>query len=671
MRRYAGLLALIICLGGSVPATPPLFFWKKKKTLTHEDSVAIAEKKMARYLRVAEKHWEKNHKQPHHVLRTHILEQVALVRDKAPAFLALGRLSFLQEFHRQAEQHLKAAQSHGASLRGADLYIQARCFHLRSAFEEAVLAYQQFLNQHGTLGKRYVEEAKLRLSQAQYANSIKSRQVRAKEDTVPMPYNTLPRETHPLVSADGKNLFFLRDRDSLWQGSLFKKEGKKKVFDLIRYAQGKEMRMPGYLTGDRLLPVAMSPDGRRILLTGPGKKKDKDLYVSDLLDGKYSLPQPLPPDINTAYDEIFGTFGPDNRTLFFISNRPGGQGGFDIWMSKQNTSGWWSAPENAGVMINTARNEYAVFLHADGRTVYLSSDGHQSVGEADILKSDFYMGKFSTPINLGMPINTPYPDLFFSITGSGRQAYMVTPPEEETGRTDLRILHLLGAEKQPVVFTFTQPTALLPSRKFTLQTNEETCLDCSEILVLNSRFRTGKTPYAGGQIQVFDHDLGTLMYTASLGSTDTLMSLVLPSGKKYGLALLADGFFPFTEVITLPEGSPYRLRERLVPLKSLETGVLSPFQLVEFVPGTATPTLGSVAGLEVLAQFLLDHPGYALHVFSSEGQGDGTAKARKWVIFNFLLAKGIPGDRLVTGNDSAPALPNADAPIYLMLSALP
>ena len=671
MRRYAGLLALMICLGGGLWAYPPLTFWKKKKPLTHEDSVAIAEKKMARFLRAADRHWEKNHKQPHHQLRTHILEQIALVKDKAPAYKALGRLSFLQEYYKQAEHHLKAAQAHGATLHGADLYILARCFHLKYAFEQAVSAYQQFLNQYGTLGKRYVDEAKIRLAQAQYANSIQSRQVRAKEDTMPMPYNTLPRETHPLVSADGKTLLFLRDRDSLWQGSLFKKEGKKKVFDLIRYAQGKETRMPNYLTGDRLLPVAMSPDGRRILLVGPGKKKDKDLYVADLLDGKYSLPQALPPDINTPFDEVFGTFGPDNRTLFFVSNRPGGVGGFDVWISKQNTSGWWSAPENAGTTLNSERNEYAVFLHSDGRTVYLSSDGHQSVGEADILKSDFYMGRFSAPINLGMPINTPFPDLFFSITGSGRQAFMVTPPEEETGRTDLRILHLLGAEKQPVVFTFTQPTALLPSRKFALQTNEETCLDCSEILVLNSRFRTGKTPYAGGLVQVFDHELGTLIYTASLGSMDTLMSLVLPSGKKYGIAWLADGFFPFTEVITLPEGSPYRLRERLVPLKPLETGVLSPFHLIEFMPGTSTPTLGSVAGLEVMAQFLLDHPGYALHVFSADAQGEAVAKARKWVILNFLLAKGIPGDRLVSTGESSPTFPESGASVYLMLSALP
>lgn len=670
MRGFTGRFGILIfcwCVCWHAPVAQVLLF-KKKKDLTHEDSVAIAEKKMEVLLRHARNSWQKNNQKDQLKLRNQILSRIDLVREPGNAYLALSRLYFLQGLYRKAELTLELAEKHEMIIRQADLYIRARCRHRRSFYQLALQDYEAFIKEPGNVGKRYVEDAKIYAEQCKYALSIPSKQLRARLDTISQPFNTNFAESGPMISADGQHLYFIRFRDSLSSSG---SRQKKKWYELVHFFNGKEEKMPLKLHELKLIPLTLSPDGRRMLLCGPGTEKDKDLYVSDWLDGKFGQPYRLPPDVNTKYNEVWASFGPDNRTLFFISDRPGGQGGLDIWISRQNESGWWSAPVNAGPEVNSTRNEYTVFMHADGKTLYFSSDGHASIGEADMLMTVFSMGRFSKPMNLGMPVNTPYPDYYFSITGSGRKAYMVSAPDEETGSTDLRILHLLGSEKQPVIFSSVQPSAMIPKREHVLITNDETCIECSEVLILNCRIQALGALYMGAQVQVYDHDLGTPVYAATLGSADSTITFVLPAGKKYALALLADGFFPFTEIIDIPAGSPYRLREKTIRLKFLQAGHIEAFHLIHFVPGTSTPTLGSIAGLEVLARFLTDHPEYRLHVFSGTHSDEALGKARKSVVLNFLLSQGIPGGKFEAAPESSRKIQDPVADIYIMISHLP
>ncbi|MCI4666858.1 MAG: OmpA family protein [Bacteroidia bacterium] len=99
----------------------------------------------------------------------------------------------------------------------------------------------------------------------------------------------------------------------------------------------------------------------------------------------------------------------DGRTLFFVSDRPGGEGAFDIWYSRRVGAGW-SAPENLGANINSPYNEYSPYFNEAGNALYFSSDGHPSLGGTDLFKSAGSIGNWSEPENMGIPLNSSYDD---------------------------------------------------------------------------------------------------------------------------------------------------------------------------------------------------------------------------------------------------------------------
>ncbi len=138
------------------------------------------------------------------------------------------------------------------------------------------------------------------------------------------------------------------------------------------------------------------------------------LYWGKLINGRWSALHKFPRPINTLNSETHGTITSDGKILYFASDRPEGFGGTDIWMSKLNSDGTWSKPINLGPNINTAGDEDAPFITPDGKHLYFSSTGHNSLGGYDIfvsVKDEF--GTWNQAQNLGYPINTIFDDIFF------------------------------------------------------------------------------------------------------------------------------------------------------------------------------------------------------------------------------------------------------------------
>lgn len=148
---------------------------------------------------------------------------------------------------------------------------------------------------------------------------------------------------------------------------------------------------------------------------------DDDIYSVDLRKSSFS-PHKL--NINTKYVECSPSLSPDGNTLYFISDRPGGYGGKDIWSSERLSSGNWSEPVNLGSKINTAEDEESPFMMADGATLYFSSKGHNSMGGYDVFNSTLSDdGYWSVPENLGAPVNSTADDNYFITDSRGINAY--------------------------------------------------------------------------------------------------------------------------------------------------------------------------------------------------------------------------------------------------------
>ncbi|HEX7413600.1 MAG TPA: hypothetical protein VF411_06095, partial [Bacteroidia bacterium] len=154
-----------------------------------------------------------------------------------------------------------------------------------------------------------------------------------------------------------------------------------------------------------------------------------DLFYSSF-DGKdWTIPQKFGSNINTEYWETHACLSRDGYTLYFVSDRPGGLGGRDIYKCVKLPNGQWSLATNLGAPINTPYDEDCPFLGADGVTFYYSSTGDKSMGGFDIMFSIIDEGKFSDPFNMGSPINTTDDDVFYVATPDNKRFYLSSSHE--------------------------------------------------------------------------------------------------------------------------------------------------------------------------------------------------------------------------------------------------
>lgn len=192
------------------------------------------------------------------------------------------------------------------------------------------------------------------------------------------------------------------------------------------------INIPGVETGNG----AFSRDGKRFYFTRSKRnwegKMRSELFVAHRNKNIWEEPIKLNEKINTPnYTTTQPTVGYTSKAnleiVYFVSDRPGGRGGFDIWYSIYNIKkDIYNTPKNLGIKINTAGNEMTPFYDNDTHILYFSSTEHAGLGGYDIFKSLGDIRKWYTPRNLGYPINTSYDDLYFTISKNAQDGYLVS-----------------------------------------------------------------------------------------------------------------------------------------------------------------------------------------------------------------------------------------------------
>jgi hypothetical protein len=164
-----------------------------------------------------------------------------------------------------------------------------------------------------------------------------------------------------------------------------------------------------------------------------------DIYVARKThSGRWGQPQSIGHPINSSYYEDCACLSPDGNTLYFMSERPGGYGHADIYSSAKLGKAEWAPPVNLGPVINSSYDEGGMSIAPDGKTMFFSSDGHNSMGSYDIFKTVMTdSGKWSNPVNLGYPINTVNADKSFTITADCKAAYFASDRKGGTGLRDI------------------------------------------------------------------------------------------------------------------------------------------------------------------------------------------------------------------------------------------
>ncbi|MES2591985.1 MAG: hypothetical protein V4608_08880 [Bacteroidota bacterium] len=186
--------------------------------------------------------------------------------------------------------------------------------------------------------------------------------------------------------------------------------------------------------------IGLSGSGDVMLFYYTNFKSVGDIYITSNDKGKtYKTPEKLSDNINSSAEEIAACLNNDGTILYFASNREGGIGGTDLYMSIQLPNGTWGPAQNLGPEINTPFNEDFPNVTPDGKALYFSSTGHTTMGGYDIFKAekDPTTKKFTNPKNIGYPINTPEDDYNFRMASNGRFGYMAALREGGLGDMDI------------------------------------------------------------------------------------------------------------------------------------------------------------------------------------------------------------------------------------------
>lgn len=176
---------------------------------------------------------------------------------------------------------------------------------------------------------------------------------------------------------------------------------------------------------------AYSADGKAFYFTQCDPSTSRcDIYVTQYVDYNWTPAEKLSDHVNNATaTNTHPSPGYDlqgNEVLFFSSNREGGQGGMDIWMSRKNSDGTYRQAVNAGNTINTPGNEVTPFYDVNNQLLYFSSDWHYGFGGYDIFSAKGEYTNWSSPQNLLLPVNSPQNDLYYALAADDSKAYITS-----------------------------------------------------------------------------------------------------------------------------------------------------------------------------------------------------------------------------------------------------
>lgn len=348
--------------------------------------------------------------------------------------------------HEDAYRFLTELYSKNSSIPDVQFDI-ALAAHYNYKFDEASTHLQTFLANRNLTPeeKRAAEQLKIYIANAR---KIYNAPTDAKLKVLGPEMNSEGDETNPLITADDSRLVYTyRGKKSLggvqnnylqpdplgnYTGDLYLSGKVAGSFSLSESIQNLN-------TNANDAALALSPDGQQLFLYVDLGDGHGDIYQSTLTGNIFGAPVKLRGEINSYSRETACSISPDGKTIYFSSDRGGGFGGFDLYKATLMKDSSWSNVSNLGDSINTPFDEDMPFMHADGRSLYYSSNGMGSMGGFDIFRavmpandSLFRRGK-----NLGYPINTTFDDRNFVLSADSRQGYYNQARKEGYGGNDL------------------------------------------------------------------------------------------------------------------------------------------------------------------------------------------------------------------------------------------
>ncbi|MDF7813292.1 OmpA family protein [Hymenobacter sp. YC55] len=598
----------------------------------------------------------------------HYLEAQKLNSENAELNLKIGDCYLHSGFKPRALNFLQKAYQLNSGVDPRIHYLLGRGLHLNGKWKEAIAEYKQATPATGTKNTAaFTQDIQKKILECENGRKMVEKPVRVFIDNAGPGVNSPYPDYGPVISADESVILFTSRRQGSTGGEKDPESGGffEDVYQSSREGDtwgtarnlGETVNSAGHDA-----TVGLSPDAQRMLVYV--EDNGGDLNEANLRGATWAKPQRLGNRINSKAHESSAAYTPDGKSLLLVSDKPGGIGGRDIYKVEIDGRG---AAVNLGPTINTPYGEEGVFLHPDGKTMYFSSEGHSSMGGYDIFKSTFQNGKWSTPENLGWPINTPDDDVFFVISASGRHGYYSSFRDDGLGSKDIYQITFLGPEKPPML---SQEDQMLASRALPVK---ETLLAppvpvaTAQVTILKGTVTDDATKQPlEATIDVIDNSLNQTIASFRSNAQSGRYLVSLPSGVNYGIVVKQEGYLFHSENFDLPAGAAYSEVVKDIPLKKLDVGVKVVLNNIFFDFDKATLRKESTGELVRLQTLLSETPALRLEI-SGHTDNVGNANYNKDLsqrraksVVDYLVGKGISKDRLTFAGygDTQPVAPN-------------
>lgn len=573
--------------------------------------------------------------------------------DDASINLKIGLSYLYSETKSKAAKYISKAYRLNPTINDEIDYHLGVAFQNTNEFNKAIEHFEQFKKKKSGLAAI----ADKKISECRIADSLSQYELNVVIENMGTGINTSLHDYSPIISSDGNTLIFTSNRSDDERAIKAKKN-----FEDIYWSKraGNAWEQPKKISPNlnqeyNDAAASLSPDGKTLFLyyeEGAG-----DIYISRFENGDWSKPTPLNKNINTSmYWETSASITADGKKLYFASNRPGGIGELDLYVSELDAKGQWGKAVNLGPVINTADNEDAPFIHPDGITLYFSSDGHPNLGNSDIFVSTNSGGKWQKPENLGWPINTWEYDGFFTISADKKKGYYSTMKEGGLGETDIYSITFMEPrfkpKPKPVVVVQEKKVEKPKSTDF-IDPLIKASRDKKVVTILRGKVidETTAAPL-GATISLVDNESKKLLFRITTDPANGDFEVVIPHGGNYGLATEKAGYLFNSINFNVPAFAELQEIDTHIIMVRAEVGSKVILKNIFFDVGKSDLKKESIAEVEKIQELLLGNPNLKVQI---NGHTDNTGNAatnktlslkRAAAVVDFLVANGVNATRL-------------------------
>lgn len=508
------------------------------------------------------------------------------------------------------------------------LYYLSEAQYLSGMYKEANYNVQKSLAGSG-LTQAMRNDARWLLAATKFAIESVKQPVDYKPESLGVKLNSKYNDYWPSLTADDATMIFTSEVPSRHPNSTGKYRLQEDLYiskldDSEEWSSALELGEP-INTDENEGGQSISFDGRYLFFTSCNRSGlgRCDLYYSERIGQAWTKPQNLGAPVNSKAWESQPSLSSDGRTLYFVSNRPGGKGGKDIWMTHLDDYGVWSRPVNLGDSINTPDDEMSPFIHMDNQTLYFSSNGHIGMGKQDVFISRKIDGEWGNPQNLGYPINTHNDEYGFVVNSGGTTAYFSSD----------RIL-----ESQRDIYSFVMPQELRPH-----------VVNYVKGVVFDPQSKK----HIKADLELSDLETSLIVaQTKSIEGTGEYL-VCLPVDRDYGLNISKDGYLFHSENFSLKGqkdiSDPFLLN---IELQTIKVGGKEILRNIFYETDSYLLKATSRFELNKLIDFMNNNPKVHVEIgghtdnVGGEEHNQVLSENRARVVYEYLINKGVNKSKL-------------------------